>query len=456
VTGQQVGLFLGPLYTFYKAASAIAVARVLEVESGTRCVPVFWLQTEDHDYPEVNHCCVPGPGGSPEQIALAEDSLDAPDRRASLSHRILGAEVTRALDSLREALKGLPDADRVMGLAHEFYRPGHGLAVAFASLLAALFADEGLLVLDPRDPAVLRLAQAAFAGSIVRSDVLTGALEQRSGALEAAGFEVQVPIRPSASLCFFHVGSASGPRFRLERQGDGWAAGPGNRAGTTAELLRLLESDPLRFSTSALLRPIVQDALLPTAAYVAGPSELNYFAQMAPLYRAFELPAPVIVPRARFRLVDERTRGLLSKLGLEPQDAESPSMPFGIGSVPQGTPSPAALRGQLLDDVVRRLDALYAAAVDPALPKAVLRTRESIRRNVDRLIRRYERALRDKDGTAAARLQKVRDCLCPRGVPQERFYSVLPFLARHGMQAFKARVFDALEPFSGAVRDLSP
>jgi bacillithiol biosynthesis cysteine-adding enzyme BshC len=468
-TGQQVGLFLGPLYTFYKAASAVAVARALEREAGVRCVPLFWLQTEDHDFPEVNHCHVPAPGEGCERIALLEDPPGDPRARTSLAHRVLGGEVAGGLAAMGDALQSLPDAEAVMGLLRAHYRPGVSMAAAFGGVIAALFAEEGILVLDPRDPAVARLAAPVHRLAWTHAEALTAALEARSGRLEADGFNVQITVR-GASLSFFHENSPEGPRYRLERDGIGWRA-PGMDAPiSTEEVLRVLESQPLRFSTSALLRPILQDTLLPTAAYVAGPGEINYFAQLEPLYRAYELPLPMVVPRARFRLVDSRARALLETLGLQPADAELATDEIArrlAPSKPVSPPAPASgirvgpaqeavsedLRTRLLQGISKELDSLEGTA-DEGLSKAIRRTRESVAHNVDRLVRRYEGLRQQRDRITHQRIERLRTALAHEGVPQERYYCLAPFAARHGFAQLKARVFESLEPFAGAVKDI--
>jgi len=143
-TGQQVGLFLGPLYTFYKAASAVAVARALAAESGVGCVPLFWLQTEDHDFAEIRTCAVAGPDGKPVRLELAQDR--EADSRVSVAQRCLGPEIDAVLDQLGSLLDGQPGAEEVLAILRAQYRPGRSLAAAFAGVLATLFADEGLIL----------------------------------------------------------------------------------------------------------------------------------------------------------------------------------------------------------------------------------------------------------------------------------------------------------------------
>jgi uncharacterized protein YllA (UPF0747 family) len=156
VSGQQVGLFLGPLYTFYKAATAIAAARAIEAESGVRCVPLFWLQTEDHDFAEIAACTIAGRDGAAVRLALPDGAAEL--ERASVAHRCLGPEVTALLDTFADLGGETPAARAVVAVLRAHYRPGRPMAAAFAGALGAIFADEGLLFLDPRDARVATLA----------------------------------------------------------------------------------------------------------------------------------------------------------------------------------------------------------------------------------------------------------------------------------------------------------
>ncbi|MDB4980859.1 MAG: hypothetical protein JWM82_1611, partial [Myxococcales bacterium] len=320
VTGQQVGLFLGPLYSFYKAASAIAAARALEAASGVRTVPVFWLQTEDHDFAEIAACHVAGADDVPVTLSLSDDSTLA---RVSVAHRRLGPEVAGLVASLAAALGPGAAAEEIVALLRAHYVPGRALGEAFAGVLAAIFADEGLLVFDPRDARVSALAAPVYRRALDDAAAIEAGLAARSAALAAAGLDEQIPLRDGCSLLFFHERDAAGPRFRV-RTGARWSLSGSDADLSEADVRAALTREPLRFSTSALLRPIVQDTLLPTAAYVGGPAELSYFAQLGPLYDHFGLPQPLVIPRARFAFVDAPTRRRLHQLGLTPNAAVRP------------------------------------------------------------------------------------------------------------------------------------
>jgi bacillithiol biosynthesis cysteine-adding enzyme BshC len=465
-TGQQVGLFLGPLYTFYKAASAVAVARAIEAESGVRCVPLFWLQTEDHDFAEIRTCAVAGPDGQPVRLELAEGN--EPESRVSVAHRCLGAEIDGVLDQLGSLLDGQPGAEEVLALLRSQYRPGRSLAAAFAGVLATLFAEQGLIFLDPRDARVASLAAPIYRSCIEQAGLIERHLQERQAALGAAGFATQVPVR-SCTLVFFHQGSAAGPRFRLQQMhaSDGtaqWRLVGSTETIAQSELLDLLAREPLRFSASALLRPVVQDALLPTVAYVGGPGEINYFAELPPIYQHFGVVPPLLVPRARFRCVDARTRRWLEQSGLHASDLARPEHEIRARvrtERPSDSPDPQELRDRLAGQILPAVEAITSAisASGEHLRRPAQRTRESVAHTLEQLIGRYARDLLEQDGTARRRIQQLETVLHPGGVAQERFYG-WPWLAgRLGVSACKRLVLDRLEQagaFATEILELLP
>jgi bacillithiol biosynthesis cysteine-adding enzyme BshC len=389
VTGQQVGLFLGPLYSVYKAATAIACARALERETGNRCVPVFWLQTEDHDFAEVDHCHLLSAARTVEKLTLSA----APPERVSVRHAVLGEEVN-------VLVARLPAPAQELFAPH--YRVGARLVDAFAGVMRVLFGAHGLMLIDPsehpRAAAPVHLRAVRDAGRIAER------LEARSAALEAAGFAVQVSVRHGAPLSFFHPDGAEGPRYRLTP--DFQLVGREGTPFTHEALLNAVEQTPERFSTSALLRPILQDTLLPTAAIVGGPGELNYFAQVGPLYEEYGIPMPMLVPRARFVLLDARSRALRQQLAtpmVQERDA-------------------AQIERQLVEAAERAL-----AAAPAELDDAVKRTRGTIARAASRFAGRLQRWQEMKDAVRLDRKRRLEAALSPSGEPQERVLSLASF-----------------------------
>lgn len=453
VTGQQVGLFLGPLFTIYKAATTIRLARALAEETGRPVVPVFWLQSEDHDLPEIAVCHTPSPHG-----ASLVSQLAAPDARISIAHRQLPDDVTACLGTLGAALANLPHAAPHLARLARHYVAGTGWVAAFAGVLAELFADEGLVFVDPRDPALAAAAAPVHERALREAAGIAETLEVRSAALADAGFTPAVHVRRAAPLSFFHPDGADGPRFRLTPERDGWALVGRQERCTRQHVLARLDAAPLELSSSALLRPIVQDALLPTAAYVGGPGEVAYFAQLAPLYDAFGVTMPLIVPRARLRVVEAGIVRRLAAWGLSPDDVRrGEDELLARIAAHQGVPlATRDLSSRLLGPFAAALAQLQQelAPLDAGVHHGIEKTRTTIEGAVARLIGKIEQAHRHRDASAVAALRDVRQRLYPHDTPQERIYGLAYFAARYGEQAFLRAALAAAAPFDTVPRDL--
>jgi bacillithiol biosynthesis cysteine-adding enzyme BshC len=278
VTGQQVGLFGGPLFTPLKAATALTRARQATA-AGRPHAAIFWLATEDHDFAEINHVVFPA---RRELRTLRYSS--APEAPRPVGGIVLDDSITPLLDEARELLG---DSDAMDALAAA-YKPGRTFAQAFAEFYSKVFAAQGLLMLDASGREFHRMGAPVLRAAIERADELHLALLDRNRELEAAGYHAQVAVMPQSSLLFL-IDEQTGARLALKRttpsaqEPNGlWQAG--NRSLSTAELLGTLDAEPERISPSALLRPVFQDFLLSTSAIVGGPAEIAYFAQSAVLY----------------------------------------------------------------------------------------------------------------------------------------------------------------------------
>ena len=455
VTGQQVGVFLGPLYTLHKAASAVARARWVAERTGRPCIPIFWLQTEDHDWTEVARFdgCVRGTWIrgrlAPEWSAEA---------RISLAQRRLPPEVEVHLATLARVLAPLPHGAEVCALLGRHYVAGRSPGAAFAGVLAELFATEGLVLLDPRTPAMAALAAPVLRFALEEEEAIGALLEERCATLARRGFTEQVQTR-KASLAFFHPSGAAGPRFRPDRDGDGFRTPLG--WVSRAELRERLAADPLSFSTSALLRPLVQDSLLPTAAYLGGPAECTYFAQLPQVYARAGLELPMIAPRARFRVVDPWTAALLDRLGLQPEDTDLPFHALAARLHAWPPWMDGSLRDRLLGPIERQLDSAepQAVALDPALARAVEKTRAHVARGVDRLISRLQRAALVKSGLGTGALDaltQVTTALRPAGLFQERVHGFWGIAAEVGPRALVSALVSAAASLSPELRTVRP
>ena len=450
VTGQQLGLFAGPLYTVYKARTAVRLAERLGWETGRPAVPVFWLADEDHDFAEVRRAAF---ADGPDVRFAVYDPESGPGQAGRPAHenavpvgRIVLAEdaVMRALDELEAALPAGPYRAEALALARAAYVPGRTMRDAFAHLLRALVPD---VVLMSADDARLK----ALAAPLVRRELTTWpetllALKGQSAALEAAGFHAQVA--PSPVNLFWLEDAAppgeggaqtagAGRRLALDpsEAGDGFEVRGAGRALSAADLLAV---PPERFSPNVVLRPLVQDTLLPTAAYVAGPGEAAYFAQLGPVYERFGVPMPVVEPRLSLTVVEPSVAKTLDRYDLALGDLSSDLAGLWrrLALAESDTDLDAAFAdararlGAVMDD----LEAV-AARVGGELEGAAGAARAATENAVDRLETKTVRVEKRSHQTVRERLERAQAALWPGGALQERALGPLGVVARHGVGA---------------------
>ena len=303
VTGQQVGLFGGPVFSIYKALSAVKLAdegRKLGIES----IPVFWLATEDHDFEEVNQVRVAGPDGKLETLSSgAQTKPDAPVHTISF-----GPEINEAVARAGELLG---DSESAKLLA-ECYKPGENFGSAFAKLFSRLFSDFGVILLDGSDPELDGIAAPLYTAAIERAPEINEALLNRDSKLHAAGFHQQVKVTSSSTLLF---AMRDGTRVPIHQAKSGeFLVGEEKTSGL--QLLEMAKSSPKSFSPNVLLRPVVQDYLLPTLAYVGGAAEVAYFAQAGVVYEGLLGRITPVIPRFSATLIEPKVKALLEKYDL--------------------------------------------------------------------------------------------------------------------------------------------
>ena len=423
VTGQQVGLLTGPAYTIYKALACIALARQCS-ERGLRAVPVFWMATEDHDLAEVSHVDWLSESG----VTRLKLSEPADMQGRSVGRVPIGSGGREVADRVAALL-----ADRDEKLLAEIQRAmqtQETFASSFARLMAKVFAGRGLILLDPSAPQLHRLAAPLFRDAIRKRAEVAQQLFARGKQLERAGFHQQVKVTESSTPLFLEV---EGRRTALRNRGDKLSAG--SQSFSEQQLLQLAESAPERFSANALLRPVMQDSLLPTVAYVGGPAEIAYFAQSEVLYRAMLGRMPVVFPRASFTLVEPHAARMLGKYGLRAEDLfrgeswlrqtlERKSLPRGLD---------ARFR-KIEKDFARQLQALQKqlTRLDRTLGAASANSQEKILYQVAKLRDKAARAHAFRSGVVDRHVRVLIDGIFPHKQPAERTLSFLPFLARYG------------------------
>lgn len=426
VTGQQPGLFGGPLFVLLKALATIEVARQLEQRRGRPAVPVFWVASDDHDFAEVRSTSIIDAAGALRTLRYdpRREPVGAPAWSIALDDT-----VGPLVEELARALPPALGRDETLEAVEACYVPGETVSGAFARLVSRLL--PGLVVLDPSDPELKALAVPVLTRELREGSPTSRlAIEQGVRLLEA-GYHQQVPVRPGFLNAFV---LAEGQRRALA-----FANGTIEVRGTreridVAEAVRRLETDPGAWSAGALLRPLVQDALLPTAAYVGGPAEVAYHAQIAPSYAHFGIPRPVILPRPSATIVDPAQARALAAEGLTlvdlVADPEALVTRWARETYPDVEGAFAAARQAIERETAALEEAL--GKHDPTLRAATASARGRALHQVDGLHEKALRALKKRDQGRAERLRRTRDALFPGGSLQERGIGLVSVLARHG------------------------
>ncbi len=427
-TGQQTGLFGGPLFTLYKALTTVRIAGQLQERLQRPVAPLFWLASEDHDIAEADHVHLPDRMGA--LVEVRHTAWGTPPGFIPANLR-LGPAIQDTLARVRDLLPATEFTTSLLEALIRAYTPDRTLAQAFAHWMVHLLGETGLVLVDGADPRLKRLASGIFLRELDEAPRTSREILEASQALRASGYPAQIEARADGVNCFlFQAGRRALVKDRL-----------GIRLRDTGDLLpfsslrRMAEETPERFSPNVALRPVIQDALFPTLAYVAGPGELAYFAQLRSVYAHFDVPMPVVVPRATLSLLEprmaqllERFRLSLSDLSAEPEQLTSRVL---RSQLPPDLETTLAAARTQIDEIFRRVGE-SVASVDPTLKATAGQTGGHIKGHLDQLERKAVQALKRREADMRQQLQRIREALMPVGRPQERVYPALPYLAKYG------------------------
>ena len=433
VTGQQVALFGGPLLTLLKAATAIRKAKDATAVSGREHVPVFWLASEDHDLAEVDQVSLLTKT-SVETLTLglkAERPLPVGALRVDGGSEDGRLRLEALLDQASELLGWAP----VSELLRECYAPDANLAGAVGRLLTKIFAEQGLVVMDAASSEFHALGAPVLRAAIEQADELEAALLARSKELEAAGYHAQVLVVPGHSLLFL-IDEETGARLPLRRTADsGWKAG--SRVYTSDELLAVLETTPERLSPNALLRPVFQDCILPTAAYIGGPAEIAYFAQSAVVYEKILGRVTPVLPRLSATLIEPAIATTMAthEVGLtqvfEAKTIAALALKLGARAMPIEGKRKIAAVGNAMDTEVNALTE-YMTAMSPDLGRAAGVSASKMLYQMNRLRRMAAEFELQKEASLKKHATAIMLNVLPEGHLQERTLAGVLFVARYG------------------------
>jgi len=428
VTGQQVGLFSGPLYAIYKALTAVKLSDTLDRRGLGSFVPVFWLASDDHDLAEIDHIAL-----MDKDNRLREIRCPAPSRetKVPVSNIPLPPEIADCLEQLKALTLDTEFKADILGALNEAYRPGRSYVEAFGRWMTRLFKSRGLIFIDAGHPRLKEMGRDVFYREIADESPSTRQAVATSERLRRAGYEAQIPL---------HEGILNQFYTERERHAIQWRDGAFDIKGLPSlsakeTLLKLAGEKPFLFSPNVLLRPLYQDAVLPTVAYVGGPSEIAYFGQLKGVYETFGLPMPVIYPRKSVTIVEKKIDHILKKYHLSVPDLWRDAA-GAIGEITKEEIPDAVGQALLLvrDHLERDQASLRAEilAFDPGLAESVDLAKGKMNQQLDFMHKKVQQAARKRNDIAVQQLHKAVDNLFPNQRLQERVFNIVPYLIKYG------------------------
>lgn len=427
VTGQQIGLFGGPLYTLYKAITAIRLADDLEKKLSLPVVPLFWIESEDHDFEEATVITILDDKGVPQRIAYE------PAQRLEglpVSSVIIEKEMDEALNRLDYALPRTEWKEALLELLRCSFSEKTKYLDAFASFMNALLEDRGLILVTPSDAELKEMALPLFRSEMETAPAASRLVAESGEKLESLGMHAQISVKPGRVNLFYHD-----PKRRPIFFHDGaFSIDKTEPSKSLDEMLEMLQHDPSAFSPTVSLRPLMQDFLFPTLAYVAGPGEISYWAQLGGLYRHFGIPEPVVYPRMSLTILEEKHSRILEKYGVTPDEALqdqgrlidekiSKSLPEDFtGKIVQSRTS--------IEEILKNLQQ-EAVAIDVNLEPAFRHFTGKLGSQWENLARKMQDAWMARDAVLTSQKERVRNSLFPDGALQERTLNVTSFLVKY-------------------------
>jgi bacillithiol biosynthesis cysteine-adding enzyme BshC len=429
-SGQQPGLFTGPLYTIHKALSTASLARVLERRWRRPVVPVFWLAGDDHDFAEASTASWIGPDGELATVSLPPRPAEAP--LTPMYRQPLGEGVTPALEALARGLPSSEFREATLEWLQRHYRSEQTVAASFAGAMSELLAPLGIICFDSTHAAAKSAMAPIIVGALQRATRLDDALDRFAEQLGATAKTSGVSVGDGASLVMLE---ASQGRDRLIWDGSGFVTRRSRERFEMGALERIALESPTRLSPNVLLRPVVESAILPTVSYLGGPGELRYLALTPPVYDELEVHRQTPLPRWSGIVVEPRIERVLDKFGIGIDDLATPA----------GVLEARLARSQLPAAAVEALDRLRAAMeseygvvgkvaveIDPTLERSIAGARQQALAGTQDVEKKLVQHLKRRQETELSQIARARAAVLPGGKPQERVLTVAPFLARYG------------------------
>ncbi|HMO18582.1 MAG TPA: bacillithiol biosynthesis cysteine-adding enzyme BshC [Oligoflexia bacterium] len=432
VGGQQIGIGLGPLLTIYKIASIDALSELLSKKLNHAIIPVFWLQTEDHDLEEISTITLPDSSGKTVITRFFPADISK-NNRISVGAIRINDELDNTISSIKDQFR-VTDDNEIFKTFTNCYQKNKTLSQAFISLYYKLFPESKVVIFDPRLNAFNKAGKQIFLKALMEHRKISELLENETKVLASAGYSVPINIRPDSPLFFFHPEGPDKSRYRLRVTRSDEFITPDEKVYSKKMLVEMINDSTNHFSSSALLRPLIQDYILPSVCFVGGETELAYIKQANPLYSLFSIHKPLAIPRARGLFIDEKIIHYIEKKSVLPDQLLSLGM-NDLNRVFVDSNKLENKRKQLEEKLKQSLidleNTLNNEGINtiPDLEKPLKKTLNTINESLSKLLSKYMQHIDRNNEIDSGRLQRISEILYPDNKPQERVFSGLwPFI----------------------------
>jgi len=430
-TGQQVGLFGGPLFTIYKAISIIKLAQELSFRFSRSFIPIFWLDSEDHDFEEVRSTSIIDKENQLEEIRYSPSKIPSGEPMYKV---VLEEEINSCVVKLKSSLHPTEFKNEVTQTLVNCYSKGESISNSFAKWMTRLLGKYGLVIADPGDRELKKLAIDFFLKEIENPSKSMKLVKETGKTLESSGYHQQVVKSEEMVNLFLEVKEK---RSTLKWSGEAIQIDGVNRKLSQNELRQIIEEEPERLSPNVLLLPLMRSYLFPTAAYVGGPGEISYYAQLKSVFEFFDVPMPIVYPRASVTLIEDKIKQVLQKYSLEFIDLFQDPEILINSILKEKFPDP--LENTLekkRNEILKILDSLEQELIssEPTLKQNLETTRGKIDYELKRLGEKLFQAYRQKDQTLKEQVYKAKKNLFPDNKLQERVLNLVPYLIKYGFE----------------------
>ena len=430
-TGQQVGLFGGPLYTIYKAITTLKLAQALSFRFSRPFVPLFWLDSEDHDFEEVRSTCIVDKENQIQEIKYSPAKVSS---GSPMYQVVLEEEITSCIELLISSLHPSEFKDKVVQKLDEFYVKGETISNSFAKWIADLLGKCGLVIVDPGDKELKELAVELFLKEIENPNKSIKLVKETGERLKSSGYHQQV-IKPEEMINLFL--EVEGKRSSLKWSGDLIEVVGSDRKITREEFMHIIENEPQRLSPNVVLLPLMRSFLFPTAVYIGGPGEISYYAQLKSVFEFYDIPMPVVYPRASLSLIEDKVKQVFQKYSIDFtdlfQDTEILINSILKNKFPNPLDKTLEEKRERIKETLNDLEKKLLLS-EPDLKSNIENTSGKIDYELKRLGEKLFQVHRQKNQTLKEQIYKAKNNLLPENKLQERVLNLLPFLIKYGFE----------------------